>query len=525
MKGDFLMKIKRLLLGAVAAGLLLSACGAKGEDIVYDEEYDITVWVSEVDGMDTLTKKQIEDYGKQAKIKYNVTLEKQSESNAATKMITDVTNGADIFCFAQDQTMRLVKAGALSEIVGNAAKAIKQQNDADSVAAVTFENSIYAYPMTSDNGYFLYYDKSVISEDIVGDFAKVLKACEDNDKTFSFEGDTSGWYLASWFFGAGCKSEWTVTDEGDFTAVDDDFNSAKGLKAAKAYYTFSQSKAYLSSSDAGDFSKGSAALVSGTWAYNTVKATLGANMGVAQLPSYTVDGETFHLGSFKGCKLMGVKPQSDPKKAVALNKLATYLTGETAQLERFEAVAWGPSNKVAQQNEAVKANPALTAVLAQSPYAKPQGQIHGSWWNIATTLAKAIKDSDGSEAALTAALTTYAESLEGLFALDKNAWILVGQWNDWDNADANMVAKQVSENVYEITVEVKADLPYFGGRFVHPGEWSNDFGGTIVDTESQALIDVAASTSGDHNIVLLGGGTYKFTLDVSVPSIHIEKLA
>jgi len=520
------MKIKRLLVGALAAGLMLSACGQKGEDIHYDEEYDITVWVSEVDGMDTLTKKQIEDYGKEAKIKYNVTIEKQSESNAATKMITDVTNGADIYCFAQDQTMRLVKAGALSEIVGNGAKAIREQNDADSVAAVTFNNSIYAYPMTSDNGYFLYYDKTVISDDIVGSFERILKACEDADKTFSFEGDTSGWYLASWFFGAGCKSEWTVTDDGDFTAVDDDFNSAKGLIAAKAYYAFSQSKAYLSSSDAGDFSKGSAALVSGTWAYNTVKGALGNNMGVAELPSYTdALGVKHHLGSFKGCKLMGVKPQSDPKKAVALNKLAVYLTGEKAQLERFEAVAWGPSNKEAQKNEKVLANPALTAVRAQSPYAVSQGQIHGSWWGIATTLATAIKNSDGSDLALAAALKTYDDSEQQLFSLDKNAWLLVGAWNGWDNADSTMIAKEVSTGVFEITVEVGEDLDYKGGRFVHPGEWGTDFGGTIVDTESQALIDVASSTSGDHNIVFLAGGTYKLTLDTSVPSIHIVKLA
>ena len=519
------MKIKRLLIGAMAAGLLLTACNsANKDDVTYDEEYDITVWVSEVEGMDTLTKQQIKEFGDSSKIKYNVTLEQQSESDAATKMITDVTNGADIFCFAQDQTMRLVKAGALSEIVGNGAKAIKEEHDSDAVAAVTFNNSIYAYPLTSDNGYFLYYDKTVISDDIADDFSKILKACEDADKTLSFEGDTSGWYLASWFFGAGCVSEWTVTDDGDFTAVNDTFNSDNGLKAARAFYNFASSKAYLSSSDGGDFSKGSAAVVSGTWAYNTVKATLGNNMGVAELPSYTIDGQKYHLGSFKGCKLMGVKPQSDPKKAVALNKLAVYLTSEKAQLERFEAVAWGPSNKAAQQNEKVLANPALTAVRNQSPYAVTQGQIHGSWWGLATTLGTAIKESKGDTAVMQAALEKYDDSEQALFALDKTAWLLVG-FGNWDNADMTLQATKVDDTHFEATVEIADDLGYKGGRFVHPGEWSNDFGGTIVDEASQSLIDVDLSTSGDHNIVFLTGGTYKLTLDTSVPSIHIEKLA
>jgi len=538
------MKVKKLLFTTLlASGMLLAACG--GGDggktpteptkpseptepsgstgpAPITETYDATIWVSEVDGMDTLTAQQVADFTYQTGIKFNLTVEKQSESNAATKMISDVSNGADIFCFAQDQLMRLVQAGALSKVGAKTAQTLIAENDTDSITAVTVGESLYGYPMTSDNGYFMYYDKSVISEDIVGDFEKVLKACEDNDKFFSFEADTSGWYLASWFFGAGCVSNWATDDNGDFTGVTDTFNSEKGLIAARGLANFMASKAYNSSSDGGDFSKGSAALVSGTWAYNAVKEALGNNMGVAELPSFHVDGEAYHLGSFKGCKLMGVKPQTDPKKASALQKLAVYLTSEKGQLERFNAVAWGPSNKAAQQNEAVLANPALTAVRNQSPYATTQGQIHGSWWGLSTQLATSIKDAAGDVEKMAAALKTYEDAIQALFSLDTSAWIFVGAHNGWDNADMTQKAEEVDEGIYEITVEIAADLDYKGGRFVHPGEWGNDMGGTIVDAESEALIDVEASHGGDHNIVFLAGGVYKLTLNVNVPSIHIE---
>ena len=45
------------------------------------------------------------------------------------------------------------------------------------------------------------------------------------------------------------------------------------------------------------------------------------------MPSFEVDGTEYHMGSFNGFKLMGVKPQSDANKQAALHKLAQYLSG------------------------------------------------------------------------------------------------------------------------------------------------------------------------------------------------------
>ena len=249
----------------------------------------------------------------------------------------------------------------------------------------------------------MYYDKSVISEDIVDDLASLVKACEDNNKFFSMEYKTSAWYNAAFFFATGCVSDWVTDSEGKFTSVNDTFDSPEGLAAMKGMEILAKSKAANSSSDGSDFSKGSAVVVTGTWARSTIQDILGDNMGVTDLPSFTVDGQTYHLGSFSGNKLMGVKPQTDPAKASALQRLALYLTGEECQAERFEKFTWGPSNIAVQNTDAVKTDPTLVALAAQNEYATPQGQIHGSWWDIAKVLGT-VAETATSDADLQAGL-------------------------------------------------------------------------------------------------------------------------
>ena len=155
---------------------------------------------------------------------------------------------------------------------------------------------------------------------------------------------------------------------------------------------------------------------------------------------------------------MGVKPQVDAKKAAALHKLAQYLTSEEAQMERFNTISWGPANLVAQQDEKVQESPALVALLAQSPYSVPQGQIHGSWWDIGKALATNIKAAT-DDAGIQGALDTYKAAIDGLFSLSeevKNAYTVIGTVNgtNWDT-DLEMVQNDdgtwQTKEAYELT--------------------------------------------------------------------------
>ena len=391
-------------------------------------EYDIKVWVAEA--AKDLTARQIAKFNETNTdgIKINATIETVSEADAGTNMITDVEAGGDLYCFAQDQFARLVKAGALMKLGVGAAQSVKDANDAGVVAAASVGDELWAYPLTADNGYFMYYDKSVIPESDIDSLEKLIADCEAANKYFAFEMQSSAWYLASFFFATGCVSEWETDESGAFVSVNDTFDSPEGLIAVKGMQKLVTSPMHLSSSKASEFASGAAIVVTGTWDYEAAKEALGDNMGVADLPSFEVDGKEYHLGSYNGCKLMGVKPQTDAKKGAALNKLAQYLTGEECQMERFNELAWGPSNKNAQASEEVKANPGLAALIAQSPYSVPQGQIHGSWWDIAKVIGEDVKNA-ASEADLQAALDNYRAKIDGLFNMsddEKNAWSVIG---------------------------------------------------------------------------------------------------
>ena len=125
---------------------------------------EIKVWVA--DNVVDFTNGQIEAF-KEANpdyADYDYVVEPVGEGDAAGNMITDVEAGADIYGFAQDQIARLVSAGALIDVEPENAEKVKAENDPGSVAAATVGDTLYAYPLTSDNGYFLYYDKSVVTD-------------------------------------------------------------------------------------------------------------------------------------------------------------------------------------------------------------------------------------------------------------------------------------------------------------------------------------------------------------------------
>ena len=387
--------------------------------------YDITMWVSELDGVAALTQEQIDAFEKaNPGIVINASIEGVTEADAGSKVIADVASAPDIYCFAQDQLARLVQAAALAAPGKSAAETIKANNDAGSVAAASVAGSLYAYPMTSDNGYYLYYNTSIISAEDADSMEAIIAACEANGLKFRYALENA-WYTASFFFGAGCHSNWTMNEAGEFTAVDDNFNSETGLIAMKGMETLAKSPCYDSNAD---IFTDAGAIVTGIWNANAAAEHFGDNLGATDLPSFEVDGQSYHLGSYTGNKLMGVKPQSDAKKAAVLSLLAQYLTNEECQLQRYEKFQWGPSNKNAQASDAVQANISLAALAKQGEYGQPQGQIHGSWWDIAKVLGADAKAA-GSEDDLKAALESYQATIDGLFEMteeQKNAWSVIG---------------------------------------------------------------------------------------------------
>ncbi len=393
--------------------LPLVSCGGGNETPETDTTelagtYDITMWVSEKEGVSAQFQKQIDAFEEaNPGIIIRAEIEGVTEADVGSKITSDVATAPDIYCFAQDQLARLVQAAALAAPGKSAQKTISESNDAGSVAAASVGGTLYAYPLTSDNGYFMYYDTSIISEEEADDLAALVKACEKSGKKFRFALENA-WYTASFFFATGCKSNWTVAEDGTtFTSVDDDFNSENGIIAMKGMQILAKSNCYDNNAD---IFTDAAVVVTGIWNAEAAEAHFGENFGASDLPSFTVDGKSYHLGSYSGCKLMGVKPQTDAKRGAVLSLLAQYLTNEACQNERYEMFQWGPSNLKAQASSAVQENASLAALAKQNAYGVPQGQIHGAWWDIARVLGADAKNAETNDE-LKTALENYEKAI------------------------------------------------------------------------------------------------------------------
>ncbi len=424
-------KAVSILLAGALASALLAGCGSstdttettdtaeatedtadEGEEaaeLSYDGE--IKVWVA--DNATSFTEEKIKEFqdANPGIADATFTVEPVGEGDAAGNLITDVEAGADVFTFAQDQIARLVTAGALEEVAPENVDAVTSDNDEGAVTAATVGGVLYAYPVTSDNGYFMYYDKSVITDPTSLD--QILADCEAAGKKFYYEMN-SGWYQTAFFFGNGLTLSYETDEQGNFTSCDVDYASDAGVATLKAMIKMNESPAFVNGSSVGD-AVNFAAIIDGTWDAQTAKEVLGDNYACAKLPQFTTeDGELHQMSGFSGYKLLGVKPQEDEDKLAVCDALAAYLTSADVQLARYEAIGWGPSNLDAQQSEVVQADEALSALNEQMLEDIPQGQYPGDYWTLATGLGDDIIQgnltSSSSDEDLLAALQTFQDT-------------------------------------------------------------------------------------------------------------------
>lgn len=289
-----------------------------------------------------------------------------------TRYLEDPAAAADVFLFADDQLVDLVKADALYEVTRNT-DAIVAANTPGSINAASYEGTLYGYPMTSDNGYFLYYDKSVFAEEDLATLDGLLAATNAAGKQVHMD-VSNGWYLASFFLGNGC----TLTIQDGKQVID--FNNANGLAAAEAIRVFCNDPAFVTGDDsvlAGGIGDAIACGVSGTWMAAAIQEKLGENYGCCKLPTFTCDGKQVQMGSFLGCKIYGVNSQT--AYPVDAMEVAEYLTNEKAQIERYQVLNYGPSNVNALADETIASNLALQALSAQSEFAVSQMVLGGFW--------------------------------------------------------------------------------------------------------------------------------------------------
>lgn len=360
---------------AAAEGDVLDQAAAAA----FSKDVTLTMWGAEEDQdlLREISDKFIEKYGNYGG-KITINLGAQSESTAKDTVLTDPTAAADVYAFADDQLNELVKAGALQEVQLNADD-VKNRNTPASVDAATMDGKLYAYPLTADNGYFMFYDKSFFTEDDVKSLDTMMKKAADAGKKVSMD-VANGWYLYSFYAGAGLNLG--LADDGVNTVCN--WNEAPGADVTQAVIDICKNPGFIALKDeefTGKLKDGTlVAGVNGTWRANDAAEVWGANYAACKLPTYTLNGEQVQMASFSGFKLIGVNPHSANVGAAML--LADFVTNEENEGLRFKERTQGPSNINAL---AAASSPALTAVVDQSEYATLQ-RVGGNYWASAETL-------------------------------------------------------------------------------------------------------------------------------------------
>ncbi len=384
------MKIKKFSRTAAlfVSALLLAGCGNSsgetgGGNSSSDKafaEVNLTVWAAQEE--QELVKKMCSEFAAANPDKtYNFTFGAVSEADAGKEILKDISAAADVFGFASDQTAELVSAGALYRITKNKDNIVAENTEA-SISAAEVDGELYGYPSSSDT-YFMYYDKSKFTEEeILSLEAMLSKDIKGVTTNFAFDID-NGWYQAAFFFAAGC----TLFGEDGTDPEKCDFNGERGVLAGEYMVDLVNNPKFGANFDDGlvkaGFADGTlAAAVSGTWNAAEISKSLGENYGAAKLPEITLsNGETVQLGGMANFKLVGVNAETkNPLEAMAL---AEWLTDYENQMTRFSVRSFAPTNKVlAGDEDALSANPAVSALAKQAQYATVQTSIPqvGSFW-------------------------------------------------------------------------------------------------------------------------------------------------
>lgn len=367
------------------------AAGTEKEAAAEDEawEGDLTVWSPQEDQDTNWLQDQCEAFAAEHpnwKINFNYGV--CPEGEAKDNVTKDVEAAADVYMLANDNIPELVSAGALSELGGDYLGYVTSTNSDSILASVTYNDSVVAFPFTP-NTWFMYYDKSVFSEDDVKNFDTMLEKAGEAGKKVSFK-LTDSWYIEAFYVANGC----TLFGDGTDTDAGIDFGGDKAAAVTEYLVDLAANPNFLVDADGSGLAglgDSVAALFSGTWDAEAVKEKLGDNMGVAALPTVTIDGKEGQMKSFIGSKAIGVNPNAENQQ-VAMS-LAAYLAGEKAQTAHYEMRNLLPSNiNISLADDPIAT--AVTNVMTDTSIMQPLCKEMSNYWSPAENMGKNIQSGE-----------------------------------------------------------------------------------------------------------------------------------
>lgn len=374
-----------LALGMVSIGGIGAGCGSSKEKNTEKQEKDtiqLSLWGATED--QEMLQKMVESFQKKyaSEADIQVTISEESEMNCKDTVLFSPKDAADVYTFAGDQFRALMQAGTLLEVTEDTDAVIDAIGGKDMAAyeAASWDGKLYAYPATSSNGYFLFYNSDYFSKEDVKSMDKILEIAAKNNKKAAMD-FASGWYTYSFFKGAGLDvriKDDGVTNECNWNQSAGDYS---GAEVAQAMQDIASNDGFISCDDdafkSGMQDGSIIAGVSGTWDAEAVEKAFGDGYAAAKLPTYTLAGDQVQMHSFTGYKMLGVSAYT--KEPVWAQRLAEWITNEENQRLRFEMRAEAPTNVKVMQSKEVQESKAIAALSAQAPYAHIQDVAQTFW--------------------------------------------------------------------------------------------------------------------------------------------------
>jgi arabinogalactan oligomer/maltooligosaccharide transport system substrate-binding protein len=378
-----------------------------------DGTVQLTLWGAEAD--QELLAQIVESFEQEyaGYANFDITITAQDESDCKDVLLEDVENGADVFTFVDDQLTTLVAAGALAPVPN--ADAVRAANAEAADDACSVNDTLYAYPLTADNGYFMFYNKAYFSEEDVKTLDRMLSVAAASGKKVVLD-MSSGWYLYAFFGLTGLEvgiNDDGITNYCNWNATEGDIT---GLDVAEAMIAMAQSSGFASMTDddfvAGVQNGSVIAGVSGVWDATAIEEAWGSDYGAVKLPTYTCAGKQVRMASFAGYKMVGVNAYSSNTEWAL--KLADWISNEDNQSLRFKERGQGPANTAAASSPEVSAAPAIQALIAQSEYSSLQ-RIGGSYWTPVSEFGVSMSEGNPSGKDLQLELDNMVEAITATY--------------------------------------------------------------------------------------------------------------
>lgn len=246
------MKKHVFLLLSLGALPLLSACKAAApppaSGTAEKETVSLTVWGAAED--EELLQKIFASfqtrYAGEAELR--ITFRPQSESRCKDVLLGDLEGGEDVFAFADDQVAALAAAGGLNPIADPGA--IRAANLSAAVDAASVAGVPYAYPLTADNGYFLYYNKAYFNQEDVQTLDRMLEIAAEAGRRVTMDW-SSAWYVYAFFGNTGLEVGLNEDGLTNYCAWNSAEGPIAGVDVARAMLDIAASPGFANQTDEG----------------------------------------------------------------------------------------------------------------------------------------------------------------------------------------------------------------------------------------------------------------------------------